>query len=413
MSEADDFPSGEEILTKKQIADLALDIQKVVLLPGALPQVREGVKQWAVEWMERHIKWIESQEARDRHRDKAWADPRLRDKEAGPPKEGWVYEKYLTKPVHLSCYIPPTLLGTKNKDGKKKGTGKKNTWNIYISRGDLEKALGFPIDELSFHNELIEKTDKPPKKGWIFKRICVPGESFCCWTPPVLSWQYAPDDRFPLPIPTTSDKELNWPEKCAALAAVYDEGLVGPTKINPLEEEPGSSDIKPYWQLLVLVDKLTVEDESYLRAILREVEAKFNRKSTPKAKVQKTRTIPKSTEMKGRNAELVQLIEDQEQNDTGRGIKKMCGNVEVSSETFTNSAHFAEARAAWKRLKSSRNCRIDIGIQAKEGSRRAINQTIPCRSCKEKFVEFVCPVCEKNSDQCQECHMESFHSNNR
>jgi hypothetical protein len=118
------------------------------------------------------------------------------------------------------------------------------------------------------------------------------------------------------------------------------------------------------------------------------------------------RKVPKETEMAGKAAQLIKLIEDQEQNDTGRSLEDMLRDdkVRVPKETFYSSRHFEDPRKCWTRLQQSREA-----VQHTEPGTGATKTYLTCRSCKERFAQYMCPRCEKTPDQCMECHAEEWH----
>ena len=67
--------------------------------------------------------------------------------------------------------------------------------------------------------------------------------------------------------------------------------------------------------------------------------------------------VPKHVEMMGKARKLTDLIQTELCEKAGRSITQMCAQVGISRETFGNSKHFAEARAAWASLQQARNQR--------------------------------------------------------
>ncbi|OWY70621.1 hypothetical protein B7486_13465 [cyanobacterium TDX16] len=120
--------------------------------------------------------------------------------------------------------------------------------------------------------------------------------------------------------------------------------------------------------------------------------------------------VPKGIEIRGKASSLCDLIKNQEINDTGRSLAEMLREACVSSETFSKSKHFREARLDWERLKASRatNCNrsrefVDLG--------NATKQQMKCASCQEEFVGYRCEVCGENPVRCDDCHRELKHCN--
>lgn len=128
-------------------------------------------------------------------------------------------------------------------------------------------------------------------------------------------------------------------------------------------------------------------------------------KETTKRHKTAPRKIPKDIEMLGRAAKLVKLIEDQEQNDTGRALDAMLGAVGARRETFGTSPHFSEARDAWSRLKSARPGKVNDRGHGQSAS----PEYKTCLSCGERFHEYDCPECDKPPDRCRCCHLEKEH----
>lgn len=123
-----------------------------------------------------------------------------------------------------------------------------------------------------------------------------------------------------------------------------------------------------------------------------------------KGGLRKKRSVPKRTEMLGKAAQLVRLIEDQEQNPTGMTQDEMLKRLEIPKDSFRKSLHFEEARAAWERLKAARQYPSTSGSDDSGGAPR---QTLTCRDCDDRFAEYTCPKCEKVADQCKGCHAET------
>jgi hypothetical protein len=72
--------------------------------------------------------------------------------------------------------------------------------------------------------------------------------------------------------------------------------------------------------------------------------------------------VPKHIEMMGKARKLCDLIGCELADDAGRSITKMCQMVGISRETFGNSKHFQEARAAWARLQQARDSRRNPAV---------------------------------------------------
>lgn len=76
-----------------------------------------------------------------------------------------------------------------------------------------------------------------------------------------------------------------------------------------------------------------------------------------KAEPRSPQRVPKHVEMMGKARKLTDLIQTELREKAGRSITQMCTQVGISRETFGNSKHFAEARAAWASLQAARNQR--------------------------------------------------------
>lgn len=104
------------------ITNLALDTYKVIQQYNAMPRFQDMVQTWAKtqeEEIQKHITWGRE---RNQHFEKTVRDdPRLRDKQAGPPKDNWQWETYVIHPYEktesglqrtdkiISAWVPPQL----------------------------------------------------------------------------------------------------------------------------------------------------------------------------------------------------------------------------------------------------------------------------------------------------------------
>jgi hypothetical protein len=87
----------------------------------------------------------------------------------------------------------------------------------------------------------------------------------------------------------------------------------------------------------------------------RKPAAKLRRPRPGSAKPPGPGRVPKHIEMMGKARKLCDLICGELADDSGRSITQMCQMVGISRETFGNSKHFQEARAAWARLRQVRD----------------------------------------------------------
>ena len=119
----------------------------------------------------------------------------------------------------------------------------------------------------------------------------------------------------------------------------------------------------------------------------------------------KKRPTPKATEQRGKCSELVDLIRSQQLTDSGRSLEEMRREVGVPKDTFRKSVHFINARNEWASLKAARK-RVP---SEKTGEPRSPVVRLDCRSCRETYDQYTCPLCSRTPDQCEGCHAEVFH----
>lgn len=137
-----------------------------------------------------------------------------------------------------------------------------------------DKESGSPEDGWQFEHH-VQHTEQKTESGWQRSHSLIHG-----WVPPELSTSAKPEITHLLPL--SRDYELSLAEKYTVLAAIYDYGRKGTSKIPPWPwpesdkwDAPDSlSNAKKsiFFESLCNATKLVQDDEGWLRALLDEIE---------------------------------------------------------------------------------------------------------------------------------------------
>jgi len=104
------------------ITNLALDVHSLIQKHDAMPRFQEMVREWSEAHQREINKQREWKEERRQHfEENVNADPRLKDKKSGPPKDDWLWETHVFHPYQetesglqrtdkmISAWVPPQL----------------------------------------------------------------------------------------------------------------------------------------------------------------------------------------------------------------------------------------------------------------------------------------------------------------
>ena len=272
-------PLHKQQLLGKPAATLAADIGAVVRGCIDADVFRMHVRQWATELTKRRATQWKYQEERDKHARRAQAKARWRNREAGPPKDGWRWEHMLVPSDPVYAWGPPDSASAV----------------VWPEREDMRATISVLPSELGSDHPLVleaqriehlrrvradarlrDKAAGPPEDGWKWQSFALPPTGIWGWVPAELAADKEPDTALPLPLPPgQSGRKLSLAEKGAVLAAFHDGWSKGAAQLNPWNDAPKSRDDLPFRELIARVRQIEADDEPHLRALLNELAIEF------------------------------------------------------------------------------------------------------------------------------------------